>query len=313
MATDLDTLFSLFLRERKYLRNVSPQTIEWYETAWKTFRKSATSCLTDPATLNRSHLEQFVYALRDRGVKPVTCNTWLKALNTFFGWLHERGDTPVRVQLKPLKVEKRLLPTIDADAILTLVTYKPPTWISVNKKHLNGPRRGQKAFALWRVHALVCTLLDTGCRIDELLTALTTDFDKDDLLLTVIGKGDKQRRVPFSVELRRILFRYLQTRERLEVNDPLMFPSDGGGEWNQRNALRSFYLFQRRLGLKRVGFHRLRHTFATEYLRNGGDIVRLSRILGHTQLTTTMRYVQMLTGDLQATHGRCTPLARVRV
>ena len=51
------------------------------------------------------------------------------------------------------------------------------------------PRRGQKAFALWRVHALVCTLLDTGCRIDELLTA---NFDQDDLLLTVIGEGDKQ-------------------------------------------------------------------------------------------------------------------------
>ena len=93
--------------------------------------------------------------------------------------------------------------------------------------------------------------------------------------------------MPFSVELRRVLFRYLQTRERLGINDPLMFPSDGGGQWNQRNALRSFYLFQKRLGLQRVGFHRLRHTFATEYLRNGGDVVRLSRTLGHTQITTT--------------------------
>ena len=164
---------------------------------------------------------------------------------------------------------------------------------------------------LWRVHALACTLLDTGCRIDELLTALTTNFEQDDLLLTVIGKGDKQRRVPFSIELRRVLFRYLQTRVRLGINDLLMFPSDGGGQWNQRNALRSFYLFQQRLGLQRVGFHRLRHTFATEYLRNGGDVVRLSRTLGHTQITTTMRYVQMLTGD-QVAHVRCSPLARVR-
>ena len=63
----------------------------------------------------------------------------------------------------------------------------------------------------------------------------------------------------------------LQTRERLGINDPLMFPSDGGGAWNQRSALRSFDLFQDRLGLRRVGFHRLRHTFATEYFRNGGN------------------------------------------
>jgi site-specific recombinase XerD len=145
------------------------------------------------------------------------------------------------------------------------------------------PAQGQKAFAPWRVHALACTLLDTGCRIDELLTAVTTSFEQDDLLLTVIGKGDNQRRVPFSIELRRVLFRYLQARERLGINDPLMLPSDGGGEWNQLNALRSFYLFQKRLGLQRVGFHRLRHTFATEYLRNGGDVVRLSRTLGHSR------------------------------
>jgi integrase/recombinase XerD len=315
MDATLDTRFQQFLRERRYLRNVSPQTIEWYVTAWGSFKKSAThcpACPTCPADLKQAHLEEFVYALRDRGVRPVTVNTWLKALNTFFGWLHERGDLATKIRLKPLKVEKRLVPTINADAIRAIVTYKPPTWITVNKKHVNGPRKGQKAFALWRVHALACTLLDTGCRIDELLTALTTSFEQDDLLLTVIGKGDKQRRVPFSTELRRVLFRYLQTRERLGITDPLMFPSDGGGEWNQRNALRSFYLFQKRLGLPRVGFHRLRHTFATEYLRNGGDVVRLSRTLGHTQITTTRRYVQMLTGDLQVAHVRCSPLARVR-
>jgi site-specific recombinase XerD len=299
MASTLDDLLVLFLRERKYLRNVRPQTIEWYETAWKAFRKSATSCPTYPGDLTRAHLEQFIYALRDRGVRPVTYNTWLKALNTFFAWLHERGDLGSKVGLKPLKVEKRLVATIDADTIRALVGYRPPTWVTVSKKHENGPRKGQKAFALWRVHALVCTLLDTGCRIDEVLTALTTDFDQDDRLLTVIGKGDKQRRIPFSIEPRRILFRYLQNRERLGTTDALMFPSDAGGRWDQRNALRSLYLFQRRLGVKRASFHRLRHTFPTEYLRNGGDVVRLSRTLGHTQITTTMRYVQMLTGDLQ--------------
>lgn len=86
MATNLDTLLEQFLRERKYLRNVSPETIEWYRTAWKAFG-SATSC-PDPHALNRSHLEQFIYTLRDRGVKPVTCNTWLRALNAFFRWMH---------------------------------------------------------------------------------------------------------------------------------------------------------------------------------------------------------------------------------
>jgi integrase/recombinase XerD len=88
-----------------------------------------------------------------------------------------------------------------------------------------------------------------------------------------------------------------------------MFPQHQGGGWDQRNALRSFYAFQNRLGLKRVGFHRLRHTFATEYLRRGGDVVRLSRTLGHTQITTTMRYLHLLTEDLTLEHAKVSVLS----
>jgi site-specific recombinase XerD len=90
-ATTLDELLQQFLRERKYLHNVSPATIEWYETSWKAFRKSATHCLTDPASLSRTDLEQFFDNLRDRGVGRVTGNTWPRALNAFFRWLPERG------------------------------------------------------------------------------------------------------------------------------------------------------------------------------------------------------------------------------
>lgn len=314
MATQLETLFQQFLKERKYLRNVSPQTIEWYETAWKYFNRSATPCLTTSTSLTRESLEQFVYGLRDRGVRPVTCNTWLRALNAFCRWLHERGDLPTKVHLKPLKAEKRLIATLEMEAISAIVSFRPPTAVTVNLKHADGPRKGQKAFAWWRIHALTCTLLDTGCRVQELLDARVEDFDFDDLLLTVVGKGDKQRRIPFSVDLRRILFRYRDERGRfgISANEPLMFPVHEGGSWDQRNALRAFYLLQKRLDLEPVGFHRLRHTFATEYLRRGGDVVRLSRTLGHTQITTTMRYLHLLTEDLSAAHSRISLLGAVR-
>jgi integrase/recombinase XerD len=87
-----------------------------------------------------------------------------------------------------------------------------------------------------------------------------------------------------------------------------MFPAHSGGAWDQRNALRSFYDLQKKLRLPSVGFHRLRHTFATEYLRRGGDVVRLSRTLGHTQITTTMRYLHLLTDDLSAEHAKVSML-----
>lgn len=160
------------------------------------------------------------------------------------------------------RTAKRLVATLDSDAIVRLVAFKPTREATVNKNHLDGPCRGQKTFAWWRIHALACALLDTGCRVQELLGARVEHFDFEDLLVTVVGKGDKQRRIPFSHDLRRILYRYLEHRQRLGIspNEPLMFPVHEGGAWEQRNALRSLYALERRLGLKRFGFHRLRHT-----------------------------------------------------
>jgi len=297
MAT-LDSLFDQFLRERTYLKNVSPKTRVWYESAWKAFKLSqpvdlATSEISAGA-LTRAHLSAFVVASRDRGLRPVSVNTWLRALNAYCRWLQEEGVLRERVKLQPLRVEKRLVKTVDDAALRALLNYKPV------------------GYSQWRVHTMICTILDTGCRIDEMLTARVRDFDLDNLLLTVIGKGDKQRIVPISFELRKRLVRFGQVKTRKGIADEFMFPTRDGGRWQQRNALRSYYLLLGRMRLAKSGFHRLRHTFATEYLKHGGDVVRLSKILGHADVTTTMKYVHLVTSDLQEAHQRLSILARLR-
>ena len=79
-----------------------------------------------------------------------------------------------------------MIATLEMEAISAIVSFRPPTAVTVNLKHVDGPRKGQKAFAWWRIHALACTLLDTGCRVQELLDAKGEDFDFDDLLFTVV-------------------------------------------------------------------------------------------------------------------------------
>jgi integrase/recombinase XerD len=214
--------------------------------------------------ITRQHLQEFVVALRDRGVRPVTVNTWLCALNAFCRWLHEEGTLREPVRLRRLKVERRLVKTLDEAALRGILSFRP------------------KDYPQWRVQTAVATIIDTGCGIDEVLSARVPHFDLDNTLLTVIGKGDKQRIVPFSFELRKRLVRFGQVRARREVRGEWMFPARDGGKWHQRNALRSYYLLLKRLGLPPSGFHRLRHSFATEYLKAGGDVVRLSRVLGHS-------------------------------
>lgn len=130
------------------------------------------------------------------------------------------------------------------------------------------------------------------------------------LLVTVHGKGDKQRRIPFSFELRKKLFRHEQLAVRHGLKFRLAFATRNGTAMTQRNSLRGLYLLQRKLGLPKFGWHRLRHTFATEYLRGGGEVVRLSKQLGHSSVTTTMKYEHLLTEDLKAAHQRLSPLSR---
>jgi integrase/recombinase XerD len=265
--------------------------VDWYQSAWHAFKQSQP---TTPIEITKSDLLAFVVHLRERGVKPVSCNTWLRAMNAFCRWLHEQGAAPTLVTLRPHRLEKRIIRTHDEAALRVVLGYRP------------------KTFEHWRVHAPILTILDTGCRITELLTASITDFDLDNLLLTVYGKGRKERRVPMSFDLRKILFRFGQVKERAEVRSPLMFPSRDGGRWHQRNALRSHYCLTKRLGLPRSGFHRLRHTFATQYLRNGGEVVRLSIILGHSDVSTTMKYLHLLTEDVQRPHQALSVLGRLR-
>jgi integrase/recombinase XerD len=293
----LDTYFAQFVRERIYLNNVTPKTREWYETAWKAFARFQSTeppRSPDVPVITRNDLQRFVVHLRERGVKPVSCNCWLGAMNAFCAWLHAQGILSEPLRLRRQKLERRLLRLHDQSAIRALLQFKA------------------KDYVHWRIYAVVCTILDTGCRINELLTVHVADFDMDNLLLTVNGKGRKERKVPFSIELRKVLFRFNQVRERTRVRSELMFPARDGGKWEHRNALRSYYCLLRRLNLPRSGFHLLRHTFATQYLRNGGDVVRLSIILGHSDVSTTMKYLHPLTEDIQRPHQSLSILNRLR-
>ena len=270
----LSDLFAGFLRERTYVQNVSPKTLAWYDQAWRSFARTYPACLTSPTQgtlISRADLEHFFMQLRQRGVRPVSCNCWLRALHAFCQWLHQEGHTAALVRIPLQRLDRPVLrPFTEAD-LRRLVRFHPTT------------------VAEWRIHALALTLLDTGCRMQEVLSAPVEAFDWDQLLLTVRGKGRKERRVPFSHHLRKLLVRWVQRRDRAIPPSPLMFPARTGTSWHYRNARRSYYALLRRLGLPRHGFHHLRHTFATQYLKAGGDVVRLSIILGHTEISTTMR------------------------
>jgi site-specific recombinase XerC len=99
--TALCVLFERFVKEKRYLQNVTPKTLDWYGSAWVAFNKSVT--VSEPDQLTKTVLSEFVVASRDRGLSPVTVNTWSKALNAFFGWLYAEGHLSTKLAIASLK------------------------------------------------------------------------------------------------------------------------------------------------------------------------------------------------------------------
>ena len=114
--------------------------------------------------------------------------------------------------------------------------------------------------------------VDTGARLDERLTLSRANVDPDNLLVKVGGKGDKERLIPFSLELRKTLYRFLQSH-----NHQLVFCTRAGGRLSRRNVLRDYKNLCLAAGFKapRRSLHSLRHTFGTNYIRQGGSVIDL--------------------------------------
>jgi integrase/recombinase XerD len=276
-------MFEQFIKERQYLQNVSPRTIQWYRESFK--------WLGNPNP-SRADLKDFVIRMREKGLNPASCNNRIRAVSSYLHW--NSGSTEQKcstgcqhLRIPKLKEEHRVLPTFTVEDIKKIAAWKP------------------KDFYGRRLHTVLLALADTGCRIDELLTLKWSDVDMDNLLLTVMGKGSRQRRIPFSFELRKHLCRFKHEHQ-------LVFPTLRGKKLGRREVLRDCKRLCGRLGIQvpERTLHAFRHTFAVNYLRRGGSVFHLQKCLGHASLDMTRRYANLMTEDLQKIHQQVSLLAQ---
>jgi integrase/recombinase XerD len=286
----MEVLYEQFIRERQYLLNVSVKTVDAYRWAWRAFEPA----LKGKVEVSKTDVLKRIAELRTQGLSAVTVNTYLRSVNAFCNWMLKEGYVATLTKLPRLKEERKVLQTFSDTHITKLVSFRGAS------------------FGEHRTHLLVCLILDTGVRIDEALSVeRSVDIDLDDLVLKIRhGKGGKERLIPISMQMRKLLFRFMQ-QWKPAYSDWLFYAGEGE-RMVQRNALRDFKALCKQLGIigVRCSFHTARHSFAVAYLRNGGDVFRLQRILGHSKLEMTRRYVNLKTEDLQAVHQRLSLLAQ---
>jgi integrase/recombinase XerD len=160
--------------------------------------------------------------------------------------------------------------------------------------------------------ALVSLLIDTGVRAEELMTLtlgnvmLAKDPDEDSYIW-VFGKERKEREIPLGNKTRRRIARYLrECRKGAKKSDPLFLSRQGGRLVHSalRDLLRRLKQFSDLPEDVDVNPHKFRHTFASRFMREGGDIYTLSRLLGHSSVVTTEQYLMTLGVDIGRTRSR---------
>ncbi len=237
--------FEQFIRERRYLRNVSPRTIEWYENSFRWLPSD---------TPTQEQLNEAVIKMREKGLKATGCDCAIRAINAYLKW------SSSGLKIRPMKEPKLVLPTFTESRVKQLVAWKP---------------EGKFERCL---STLVLFLLDKGCRIAEALTVRVREVDFDNMLVTLDGKGRKQRIVPFSLGLRKALFRHCEESSSLE----LLFANGARGQLGVNNMRRDVKALCTHLGFTPPlrTLHSFRHTFAVNYLRRGGSVFHLQKVLG---------------------------------
>lgn len=294
----MDTTISLIDLEDRFDRHMvgeqlSPNTRQHYRYTFKDFHQFLIETKRD-ATLSALTVE----AIRDFSIWLATTPTraWrgkttrevqsihgrLRDLRAFTRWLEEEGVLERAPKIDLPKLPERQFPILTDDQVRQLLGCE----------HLTA--RGPQAV---RNRALIALMLDTGIRRSEAAGITLADLELGDQLIKIRGKGNKERRVPYSTGVATALSKWLSIRG----DEP------GSLFWLSSNGIYSlFQRIQRETGLP-IHPHQLRHQAATMMVRKNADLHTVKRILGHADLATTEAYLSLSYDDLKEKHAAASP------
>ncbi len=283
----------------------SPQTIDQYRWALSMLRQVVDKPLRQVTV---DDLRRFMASVQEnpRLSRTSVFHVW-KALRAFYKWTASEGlsDRPDKLLTKPRFAYRQIQPLSEAEikALLKAIDRTAPS--RGKREPFTMPRS-----TAHRDRAIIILLLDTGLRASELCRLTIADIDIQNAALTVrpflSGIKSRPRIVPIGQAAKKNLWRYLTARDTEYPGDEL-FTSRAGHPLDKNTLRKLLNRIGNRAGIPNVHPHRFRHTFAIQYLRNGGDVFTLQRILGHTTLNMVQNYLALADLDTQSAHRRASP------
>lgn len=267
--SNLRKRITAFLAAKK-IDGLSAKTLKSYREMLTAFANQVDKHV---AKITMDDIREYIGTLAERGLKDSSIQTHINTLRSFFGWLDLEDvirKNPMR-KIKSLKIDRAK-------------ARRPLT-----AEQLERLRDGCQTY---KEKALVEFLVSSGCRLGEVVGIRVDNVDWQGRSVVVLGKGNKERMVYFSVRAKLMLQEYLAQRKG---GDALFASSRAPyGTMTPRAVERAIQKIGVRAGgQRRVHPHLLRHTFASNALNAGMDITIIQHLLGHTDPKTTLIYAEL--------------------
>ena len=252
--------------------------------------------VTSWSEATRTVLDGYLATLHRDGGSRRTLMRRRSALTRFHRFLHRHGETPedASLDLPAPRPERRLPHALEVDDLAALLAQD-----------------GDETALSIRTRAMLELTYASGLRVSEVLQLACTSVDLGSRVVTVVGKGNKQRVVPFGREAARWIEAYLERARPLLVagrRHGTLFVNARGGPLSRMGFWKLLRDRARAAGLAaRVHPHALRHSFATHLLQGGADLRVVQELLGHASVTTTSIYTHLDRAYLREVHREFHP------
>ncbi|PJJ68996.1 integrase/recombinase XerC [Sediminihabitans luteus] len=237
----------------------------------------------------------------ERGHARATLARRGASARAFFAWARRTGrvDVDPAVRLASPRVARRLPTVLEVD----------PARVLMERARELAQDGSPEAVRAW---VAVELLYATGARVSELVGLDVGDVDRAERTVRVLGKGAKERVVPFGVPAGRALDAWLSgPRAHLDrgTAGAALLIGDRGGRWGQRQVRETVHRLAALAAVDDVAPHDLRHSAATHLLAGGSDLRTVQEVLGHSSLATTERYTHVSADRLRASFEQAFPRA----
>ena len=295
------TIYSAFYEfiEEKECKNLSAVSIRDYEKTFHFFMNYFQFDDTTPLhVVNNEMFRDWTKSLLEKDLKPASINRYLGDCRVFFRWCIDNAYLHLPdLKIKLIRGQDTGVKSFPDDE-LYIITEKP--------NNLN-------SFTDWRMWTIINWVLATGNRCSTVCEVRIGDIDfKNKEIMLRHTKNKKAQVIPLSSALEVIIKDYIRTWRYGADAEDYLFPNTANDYLTPAALAHAFAKYCKNRGCKHTNIHGLRHSFALNWVRNGGSEFKLQKILGHTTLDMTRRYVALATADLKDDYEQFSTLDKLR-